>query len=178
MGTSSHFNISNQKAQIFYSDLSSINPNEKLDKYNTELSEKIQLKISINQIQKGYTYKVRLLNINEYNQKIILKEYTECICQDNITANLDLPIIIRYFFEKEQPLIVEILKIKSDEIKTFQINTTLGCIMGSRKNTYHVNISTPEREILIIQGEKLKQSEEVIKIAFDIKSKKKFHLKI
>ena len=48
MGTSSNSNILNQKSKIFYTYLSSINPNENLDKDNFELSENIQLKISIN----------------------------------------------------------------------------------------------------------------------------------
>ena len=173
MGCNSFPNFENQKPQKFYTDLSSINPGGKWDKVNIELSEIIQLKVSINQIEKGYTYKIRLLNINDYNQKSALNDYVECICKDNITANLDLPIVIRYYFEKEQPLIIEILKTKFDDSETFQLDTTLGCIMGSRKNTYQANIFTSESEILILKGEKLNQSEEVIKVTFDIKPNKK-----
>ena len=173
MGCNSFPNFENQKPQKFYTDLSSINPGGKWDKVNIELSEIIQLKVSINQIEKGYTYKIRLLNINDYNQKSALNDYAECICKDNITANLDLPIVIRYYFEKEQPLIIEILKTKFDGSETFQLDTTLGCIMGSRKNTYQANIFTSESEILILKGEKLNQSEEVIKVAFDIKPNRK-----
>ena len=173
MGCNSFPNFENQKPQKFYTDLSSINPGGKWDKVNIELSEIIQLKVSINQIEKGYTYKIRLLNINDYNQKSALNDYAECICKDNITANLDLPIVIRYYFEKEQPLIIEILKTKFDDSETFQLDTTLGCIMGSRKNTYQANIFTSESEILILKGEKLNQSEEVIKVTFDIKPNKK-----
>ena len=169
MGTSSNSNILNQKSKIFYTYLSSINPNENLDKDNLELSENIQLKISIKQIEKGCKYKIRLININDYNEKIILNEYAEFTSLDNITANLDLPIIIRYFFEKEQNLVIEILKIKNDNTMTFQINTTLGSIMGSRKNTYQTNIPYSSGEILILKGEKLNKREEIIKIAFDIK---------
>ena len=173
MGCSSLPNIQNQKAQIFYHDLSLVNLDGKMDKNNIELSENIQLKVSINQIEKGYTYKIRLLNIKDYNQNSSLNDYVEFISQDNVTANLDSPIIIRYFFEKEQPLIIELLKNKYDDSETFQVDTTLGCVMGSRKNTYQTNIFTSESEILILKGEKLNQSEEVIKVAFDIKPNRK-----
>ena len=173
MGCTSLPNFKNEKAKMFYHDLSSINPGGKLNKEDAELSENIQIKVSITQIEKGYTYKIRLLNIKDYNQKSSLNEYAECICQDNMTANLDLPIIIRYFFEIEQPLKIEILKTRSDDSETFQVDTTLGCVMGSRKNTYQTNIFTSKHEILILKVEKLNKSEEVIRVSFDIKSNKK-----
>ena len=172
MGCSSPPDTFEQKSNKFFTELSSSNQIEKLDQDILDLSENIQLKASINQIEKGYSYKARLSNIYEYNQKISLNEYIDFISEDNITANLKLPIIIRYFFEKEQPLIIEILKINPEKTLTFKINTTLGCIMGSRKNIFQANIPSSKNEILILHGEKLNQNEEVIKIAFAVESSK------
>ena len=172
MGTTNYSDLLNQKAKKFYTDVSThISKEIKIDDNNDnldELSKKIQLKVSINQIQSGCSYQVKLFNINN-NEKSQLNEYIDCISQDDKTTNLYVPIIMRYYFEKEQPLLVEVIIMKSDIKKEFQINTTLGCIMGSRKNTFQTNIDSTEKELLILQIEPLKQSEEVIKIKFDIK---------
>ena len=83
---------------------------------------------------------------------------------------MNFPIIIRYYFEKEQPLIVEIERMNSDYSDKFEIKTTLGCIMGSRKNKLEKKISPTENEILILQAEKVNQSEDIINIKFEISS--------
>ena len=170
MGASGYTNLLNQKSKKFYTDLSSINATENIQ--NNDLSEKIQLKISICQIDENCQYKVKLYSIKN-NKKVLLNEFFDCSSDDNITTNLKTPIIIRFYFEKDQPLLIEIIRENSGDYIQNEIKTTLACIMGSRKNTFERKIVSERKEILIIKGDKLGQSEEVINIKFDIIPKKK-----
>ena len=132
MGTSNYSNLLDQKSKKFYTDLSNINPNQTIYYNYKDLSEKIQLKVSINKIKKGATYKIKLFNVIN-NQKKSLNEIFDCSPQDDEAVILNTPIIIWYFFEKEQPLYIEILKESSEYPISLEIKTTLGCIMGSKK---------------------------------------------
>ena len=170
MGTSSYTNLLNQKSKKFFTDLSSINSSEGMQ--NNELSEKIQLKISINQIDENCQYKVKLYSIKN-KQKILLNEFFDCSSEDNKTSNLKTPIIICYYFEKDQPLYFETIRENSGMTIQYETKTTLACIMGSRKKTFERNIFSEGKEILIVKGEKLGQNEEVINIKFEIIPKKK-----
>ena len=157
--------IVNPKSQKFFSDLShtqTINTN------NNDLSEKIKLNVLINQINTKYKYNIKLYNIIG-NKNYPLNEFSQCSASDNLTVQLDSPILIQYYFEKEQPLLIEVLTNKNGIVQKYDIRTTLGCIMGSRHNTFQRNISPSNKEILIIKGEKLKQNEDVINIKFEIK---------
>ena len=169
MGTTNYSNLLNQKSTKFFSDASNLNQPETNNDNLNDISEKIQLKVSINQINKGCIYKVLLFTIIN-NEKKALNEIGNCTQVDNVTTNLNIPIIIRYYFEKHQPLFVEILKINSNYTNKYQIKTTLGCIMGSRKNKLEKKISTMENEILILQAEKLNQNEDIINVKFEISS--------
>ena len=164
-----------QKSQKFYSELNKLDTTEKLndkDDDNKSLSEKIQLKVSIGQIEKECSYQIRLFHLIS-GKKYPLNDISECtIKNDDMNAILNHRIIIRYYFEKEQPLFVEIIKNKLDNSNIYQINTTLGRVMGSRKNTLTLNISNSENETLILEAEKLKQSEDILIIQFDIKTPK------
>ena len=95
--------------------------------------------------------------------------------------------MIQYYIEKEQPLMVIINKMGGTNPRTFEIITTLGCVMGSRKNTLIKNIPDSHGEILNIAAEKLKDSEDILilnigvnpieKVNFkDVKNKLVFHL--
>ena len=134
---------------------------------NNDLSEKIQLKVSINQIKNNCQYNIKLYNIIG-NQNYPLNEQGECTITGNSTATLNSQILIRYFFEKEQPLLIEIIKTKNGNQKRYKIRTTLGCIMGSRHNIYQNNIDISEKEMIIIQAEKLKQNQDVINLILEV----------
>ena len=114
-------------------------------------TEKIKLKVLISQINSKSKYNIKLYNIIG-NKNYPLNEHSECSISGNKKeAKLDSPILIQYFFEKEQPLLIEILKTGSDKTKKYEIKTTLGCIMGSRYNTFEKNISPSVNEIIIIK---------------------------
>ena len=170
MGSSSSSQIVNQKSEKFFSDLSNVVSTHTLNDDINELSEKIKLKVLISQIENGCSYEIKLYNIN-YKEKLPLNESGACSFQDDTTIVLDTPILIRYFFEKEQPLLVEIKKTNSGISKKYEFQTTLGCIMGSRKTTLQKKSSTGN-DILILQAEKMKPNQDIIIVKFDLSSNK------
>ena len=178
MGTTNYSDLLKQKSKKFYTDSSALSPVETMKEENKELSEKIQLKVSINKIKSDYTYKIKLFHIDNY-EKISLNEIIDCINIDDETIVLNTPIIIRYYFEKEQPLLIEIIRANSEKPDSYKIETTLGHIMGSRKNTLIQKICSLENEteILTLQGEKLRQSEDIVRIKFKINSEKNVSFK-
>ena len=169
MGTSDYNGFLTQKSKKFYSDLSGLNSNKKINENIESLAEKILLKVSINKIKNGCSYKIKLFNINE-KQKNPLNEFDNCSFQDNSKVVLNSPIIIEYYFEKEQPLLIEIIKIERGNTMKYEINTTLGCVMGSRNNTFERTISSTDNEILALKGEKFEKSEEVLNVKFEIRT--------
>ena len=163
--TKSQNYLVNPKSQKFFSDLvhsQTLTPN------NNSLSEKVKLKILINQIKNNCQYNIKLYNVIG-NKNYIINEKSQC-SKKKLTAELVSPILIRYYFEKQQPLLIEILKTENSYTKQYQIKTTLGCIMGSRNNTFKKNISSKENEIITIKGEKADESEDVACIKFEAKS--------
>ena len=169
MGTSDYSGFLSQKSQKFYSDISK-SQTMKEEKFD-DLFEKIQLKASINKINNNCIYHIQFFSLIN-NERMKLNEHSECSILNNDTVNLNSSIIIKYYFEKEQNLLIEILKIENGISKKYEIRTTLGCIMGSRKNTFQKNISTSEPEMIVLQAEKLKQSEDVISIRFEVQPNK------
>jgi hypothetical protein len=134
------------------------------------ISENIKLKVSISPIEEGSKYNVKIFKIDDNEITTPLNELTDCTIEGN-TATLNTPIIIKYIFEVDQPLSLDILVIKSDISFNYQVKTTLGRIMGSRKNTSKTPLSDTTKEILILKGDKLKHNEKIINCKFDIKTK-------
>ena len=171
MGSSSSKNeiIVKKIGQKFYIDVAQLQ-NQKLKDVDNNISENIQLKVSISPIEKGCTYNVKLFQINNDQITTPLNELTDCTIEDD-TATLNTPIIIKYIFETEQPLSLDIIVIKSDITLNYQVKTTLGRIMGSRKNTSKAPLSDTGKEMLILKADKLKHNENIIIWKFDIKTK-------
>ena len=139
MGTTNYSNLLNQKSTKFYTDSSNINSPENMNNNIIDLSEKIQINIGIKNFEKGSSYQIHLFNIVD-NEKNPLNNDFECSSNDELTTYLISPIIIRYYFEKQQPLLIKIIKKDFSIEKNYEIKTTLGCIMGSRKNTWESKI--------------------------------------
>ena len=175
-GTTIYNELLKQKSKVFYSDLSKINTAKTINNYNNksnieDLSEKIKLNISLNQIKANTSYKIKISKIGD-NLLHPLEEYSYFEIKDDETAYLKIPLIIKYYFEKEQPLWIELVKENSNNSQKYEIKTSLGCIMGSKKNTLQKDISSTEREKLILKAEKIKEAEDIIKLKFNIKSNK------
>jgi hypothetical protein len=170
MGTGGCSEILKQKSQKFFSFLSENIREQSLDGDIKDLSERIKLKVFINQVNKECSFNIKLYNISN-KQKYPLNEISTCSFVDDTTIVLDNIIIMRYYFEKEQRILVEITKEESGNKKKYDFNTTLGCIMGSRKNTLERKSSSSEN-ILQLKIEKLEPIDDIIIVKFDLSSNK------
>ena len=132
------------------------------------LSEKIKLQILVNNINSNCKYKIKVYNTIG-NKNYSLNEFGgNCSIFNNSVAKLDSPIIISYFFEKQQQLLFEIFIIENGITKKYDMNIFLGRIMGSRNNTFQSKVSSNINEIIVVQAEKLKESEKDINIKLEI----------
>ena len=164
--------ILEEKSEKYFNYLTS-NSNDNIKSFEESaenLHEKISLKISINNIKKDYNYSLQIFSINNQNIPTALNSQEKLIKQSSSEVILKTSIIMDYYFEKEQKLLIEITKNKKEQSQKYNINTTLGCIIGSRKNTLNQLISELSKENLIIIAEKMGQSEEMLILDFEIKS--------
>ena len=162
--------IKKQRAEKYFTDLTAPNGGLQGAQAGAEsLSEKIALRVSISNIQKEYGYNIQLINnMGGGNVPLGPSENLEKDILGN--ANLKTSLIIQYFFEREQPLLVNIVKSKEGlPPENFNIQTTVGCIMGSRKNTLIKPISQGTGENLVITAEKIQQTEDLLFLIFDVK---------
>jgi hypothetical protein len=170
MGVSDYSGFQTQKSKKFFTDLSGLNSNQdNKERIDSILIEKILLKVSIKNIKTECEYQIKLYNINE-EQKNPLNEINNCILQDNRVVVLNTPILIDYYFEKEQNMLIEIIRTEKNVPSEFIVETSLGCIMGARKNCYSIKISPLENEIIILEGEKYEKIKEDINIKFEIRA--------
>ena len=164
--------IKNIRSQKFFTDLNRINT-QTINTNPNDLSENISLRVSITAIEKGCQYSVQMLGVNGQS-KTSLNDQQNCVI-DEITnsAVLTTSIIMKYFFEKAQPLTILINKTGSNP-RNFQIDTTLGCVMGSRKNTLIKDIPGANGEKLNICAEKIKNAEDILVLNLDIQGNVNF----
>ena len=175
------------RSQKFFSDLNRVNCTQNVQGNPDDLNEKIALKASVTNIEKSARYSIQLFSV--YGQSNTpLNEPQTCVNDElTNTAVLSTSIIMQYYFEKEQPLLVIINKMGGINPRSFEIRTTLGCVMGSRKNTLIKNIQDSQGEVLNIAAEKLKDSEDILifnlginpseRVNFkDVKNKLVYHL--
>ena len=149
--------IKKQRSQKFFQDLTQTSTQNNLSGNVDELKEKVALRISLSNIQKDSGYNIQLFN-TAGGMKIPLNQ-SENLEKDNLgNAILNTSILIQYYFEREQPLLVVITRSKEGSAPdTYNVQTTLGCIMGSRKNTLNKPIPQGKGENLIIAAEKIQQ---------------------
>ena len=167
--------IKNEKSEKYFKDLTSKNNDiPSLEKNAENLNEKVSLSISINNIQKSYKYSLQIFSFSgESNQNPLNSKETLENQSSLSEALLKTSIIINYYFEREQKLLIEITKFKDkSDSKKFNINTTLGCIMGSRKNTLNQPIPNASGETLKIVAEKIGQGEEIFILDLVVKPDK------
>ena len=150
------------KAQKFFSDLHrTVTQNPGLQNNQNDLSEQVSLKISLTNIEKDSQYQIQVFSvINNSPEPLCSLESCENDSSNN-SAILKTSIIMQYFFEKEQKILFKINKTGNNN-KNIDFNTTLGCIMGSRKTTLIKELEGTNGEIINIMAEKLKNSEEIL----------------
>ena len=154
--------IKKTKSKKFFSENSHINYPQNGQGNPDELNEKIALKVSITCIEKSASYSIQVFSV--FGQSNTPLNELQACANDEIsnTAVLTTSIIMQYYFEKEQNILLIINKSGGTNPRRFEIKTTLGCIMGSRKNTLIKNIPEANGEILNISAEKLKDSEDIL----------------
>lgn len=158
-----------EKSQKYYSDLTRVNCTQNASGNVDDLNEKVSLKLSVAHIEQGCRYQIQLFNM--FGQtKSPISEPEICTEYEGDVALCQKALLIQYYFEKEQPLLIEIQKIIPDAIPAvYAVSTTLGCIMGSRKNTLERNIPGLA-ESIVVKAEKIQQSEDILVLKLDVKS--------
>ena len=163
--------IRNEKSEKYFLDLS-LNSNNLQDLQNNaeNLNEKVSLRITLTNIQNNYNYSFQIFSVNGPSNLLPLNSKETLEKKSPTEAILKTAIIINYYFEREQKLLIDVDKFSEDGIsQKFCIKTTLGRVMGSRKNTLNQQIPQSAGEILIISAEKIGQGEEIFKLDFDVR---------
>ena len=157
------------RSQKFFSELNRVNFTQNQKGNPSDLNEKKALKSSITNIEKGARYTIQLFSV--YGQSnTSLNEPQSCLIEEitNI-AVLTTSILMQYYFEKEQPLVIVVInKIGGINPRSFEIRTTLGCVMGSRKNTLIKNIPDAFGEVLNVAAKKIGNSEDIFILRLNI----------
>ena len=124
------------------------------------LNEKIQLEFSLQNVKGECTYHIRahLLNIKESGY---ISEKRKPTPNNNII--FDKFYICDYFFEKEQKIQITIYRNNSK----ISLETTLGCIVGSRFCTFARKYD--ENEVLMIKAAKIGKGDKSLDIKFSLK---------
>ena len=125
----------------------------------SSLNEKIKLNFYLQNTQKGNTYSI---NISLIDGKKIKFNSESKKSQQNGNIIFEKFYICDYFFEKEQKIQIIINKNNSP----FKVNTTLGCIIGSRFSTFIIKYFQDEK--LIVKAEKIGKNNAVINLKFSL----------
>ena len=155
--------MANVQAIKYFNNLN-ITENKQISENDFEsLNEKVKLEFSLQNAMHDFSYSIKANLINEK-----LSSYNS----EKKKSNTDNSIIFEkfyvcdYYFEKEQK--IQIIINKNNNRIT--INTTLGCIVGSRYSTF-IN------ETLVIKAEKMGKNDLFVDIKFLMKVNDKDHSK-
>ena len=151
--------MSNKKAIKYFNDLSFSQNQKAHDDELNNLKEKIRLEFSIQNSSKGF-YSINV-KLNDEQNIDFSSESKESFHEQEL--KFEKFFVCDYYFEKQQNLQIII---NIDENQTY-INTTLGCIIGSRKCTYTNKFN--ENETLVIKGEKFGKNDDFLSMEFFIK---------
>jgi hypothetical protein len=167
--------IRNETSQKYFSDLTS---NSSLNLGNSQysaenLNEKVSLRILLTNIQNEYDYSLQIYSINGPSNLIPLNQKQTLEKKSSTIAELTTSIIMNYYFEREQKLLIDVDKYTNNGLsQKFSIKTTLGCIMGSRRNTFNQLIPQSNGENITITAEKIGQGEDIFILDFDVQPNK------
>ena len=164
--------IKKVKAIKYYSDLRNVKTSASNIDENDNLKEQVNLTIIINDCNPNNKYKYYASTIIS-NQKCKLLESN--IQNPNIKGELtfEQTLVMEYYFEKEQIISFDFYIISGDNSQnpiSFEIKTSLGAIIGSRKSTYTKKLSENVNEVISIKGDKLEQSKGFLNVQFDVNS--------
>ena len=144
--------------------------------FSNNIGEKIKLTVSLYSCIPEVNYQINTYSKINGNKTLLIQ--SEKI-KSNINQNIifQTPILLDYFFEKEQFLIFEVIKYKSLITEVLTYETTIGQIVGSRNNTLNKQINLLNNEKIILKEEKINESEKFLDLNFRIKSNKQIKYK-
>ena len=152
--------MANVKAIKYFNNLNPLNKNEAKEDELERLNEKIKLEFALQNTIQGLTYYINatLLDRNEmpYNSEQKKPHTNNEIIYENFY-------VCDYYFEKEQNIQIIIYKNNSP----ITIDTTLGCIIGSRFCTFVKKYDG--NETLVIRAEKMGKNDIAVDIKFSMK---------
>ena len=124
------------------------------------LNEKIKLEFSLQNAKDGNNYSIKA-HLLDRNIEDFISEQKQNHTDNNVI--FEKFYVCDYYFEKEQKIQIIINKNES----SFTINTTLGCIIGSRYCTFIKKYDG--EETLIVKAEKMGKDDTCVNIKFLIK---------
>ena len=152
--------MSKIKAIKYFNKINKTNKNKIEEDELESLNEKIKLEFILQNAKQDLTYSInaKILDRNEepYNSEKKKPHTNNEIIFENFY-------VCDYFFEKEQKIQIIIYKQNSP----ITINTTLGCIIGSRFCTFIKKYDG--NEVLMIKAEKMGKNDIFVDIKFSIK---------
>ena len=151
--------IKKLKSIKYYKDIT--NKNKNISNINDNLHEDVKLTFFINNCNLNSKYNFKVLGNN--NQ--LLLSTKPISPKNNNELIFDNSLIITFYFEKEQQLLIEFY-INNEK---FIINITLGQIAGSRNNTFVYKFENLS-EMLSIKLDKLEETKSYLNFQFNIKS--------
>ena len=135
-------------------------PNEQKNLNNNygNLKEKIKLEFFLQNVKGIYSIRANLLDnkLNGYDSE-------QKKSQSNNTIAFENFFVCDYFFEREQKIKIIIYKKKL----TYFVETTLGCIIGSRNSTFSKQYEG--NETLVIKAEKMGRNDTCVDFKFSLK---------
>ena len=151
--------MSNKQSKKYFNDLGVSEKNDIQSNDLDNLREKVKLEFSIqNSIKANYSINVRLFDEQDIN---FTSENKVSFAEPLL--NFEKFFVCEYYFEKQQNLQITIYKNNCP----ININTTLGCIIGSRRSTYIYKFDG--NETLIIKGEKMGKNDDILDVKFCLK---------
>lgn len=128
-----------------------------------QLKQQIKLTAKIESAEDGSSYRVTV-SADKTNRNTLLST-SELKTDFSHSINFQEFMVMDYYFEIEQPFIVQIIK---DGNNYETINTTLGTIFGSRNNTFTQNLS--KGEVISIISVPLSDTQEYLNINLQTKN--------
>ena len=133
MGSKSSKNT-NTNAEAYYKNLSSNQTIDNLPK------EQVQVNMSLKGCNFSAPYKISVLMSDESNIYRVIGKTNEEYSDNAGVINFSLTLIIDYYFEKQQNIVLNV----GTNNKIFSVTTTLGSIMGSRNRSLVKSISAAD----------------------------------
>ena len=164
--------IKKVKAIKYFSDFRNVKTSASNLEDDQDLKEQVNLIITINNCNPKYKYQFSASSLI-LKQKYTLINSNIQSPNENGELTFEQTWVMEYFFEKEQTIVFDFYIISGDNNSnniSFEIVTSLGAIVGSRKNTLIRKLSENTNEEILIKADKLKESKGYLNVQFDINS--------